>query len=226
MNQLKEVLRSVELFSGLNESMLETLAANCVRIRRDRGVTVVYQNEPGVQLYVIVKGRVAVIRTNEHGEETFLAERGPGDCFGEMSLLDGSRRFADVKTTTPCEFLMLERDTFMRCLRDSPELALRIMATLVQRIRETDDKMARRAPVRARLAAELGVLADRYGVKVKNGTRIESSMTITELADRIQAAREVVSRTLTALQNDGMVARDGRSIVILDRTRLDVEAAK
>lgn len=226
MQQLIETLRSTEIFSGLSDSMLETIAANCTRVKRGKGVQFVFQGEPGHTMFVVLKGRVSVTTINEHGDEVFVAERGAGDTIGEMSLLDGSRRSAHVTTSTECELLILERDTFVRCLRESPELALKIMASLVGRIRELTDTVSKKSPVRARLAEQLDRLADQFGVESRAGTRIESGMTKTDLATRVGAAREVVSRALSNLKSDGIVDFDGRIVVVLDRRRLKVEAKK
>lgn len=215
-----QVLKSVDLFSGLSPEMLQLVADNCTPIRRKKGATLVHQNEPGSTMYIIIKGRVKVTRTNEHFEEVFLAERGPHDCLGEMSLLDGSRRSADVTPITECEFIALERDPFMRLMRNSPELALKIMATLVSRIREIDEERSRRSPVRARLAKKLCELADQFGVETKQGIRINSPVTRTEMANRINAAREVVSRALSEMRSEGLVSFEGKLIVIRDPQRL------
>jgi CRP-like cAMP-binding protein len=224
MSNIAQVLKGVDMFSGLNETMLDMVAANCTPIRRKKGEIIVHQNEPGSTMYVIIRGRVKVTRTNEHFEEIYLAERGPHDCFGEMSLLDGSPRFADVTAVTDCELIVLEREPFIRLLRDSPEVALKIMATLIRRIRETDQKVISRAPVRARLAQELDQLADQYGRESRRGIRIESGMSKTELAVRITAAREVVSRTLSMMRQEGLVEFDGRVIVVLNREKLKRDA--
>ena len=226
MEQLIQTLRSIALFSGLSDSMLAMIAANCTRVRRGKGIQFVFQGEPGHTMFVVLKGRVSVTAINEHGDEVFLAERGPGDTIGEMSLLDGSRRSAHVTTATECELLILERETFVRCLREEPEVALRIMASLVGRIRELTDTVSKKSPVRARLAEQLDRLADQFGVDSRAGIRIESGLTKTDLATRVGAAREVVSRALSGLRSDGIVDFDGRTIVVLDRRRLKAEAKK
>lgn len=213
------VLKSVELFSGLSPEMLQMVADNCTPIRRKKGSTIMHQGEPGSTMYVILKGRVKVTYTNEHFEEVFIAERIPHECIGEMSLLDGSPRSADVTATTDCELIVLDREPLIRLLRDSPELALRIMSTLIRRIREFDKDRGRR-PVRAKLAEKLLELAHQFGKETPKGIRIESDMTKTELAKRINAAREVVSRTFADLKDEGIVAQDGKVIVILDKDRL------
>lgn len=215
-----QVLKNVELFSGLSPEMLQLVADNCTPIRRKKGSTLVHQNEPGSTMYVILKGRVKVTRTNEHLEEVFLAERSVNDCIGEMSLLDGSRRSADVTAITDCDLVVLEREPFMRLLRDSPELALKIMATLVQRIREIDVERSRKAPVRARLARKLCELMDDFGEPAGRGVRITVPISRTEIANRINAAREVVSRAISELRQEGVVADEGKLLIVRQPDRL------
>ena len=92
-----EILRQVPLFAELDTEALALLAARLRRRKLPGGTPVVYKGDPSGALYLIVSGRVKVHQATTSGDEVILDVKGPGDFFGEMSLLDGQPRSADVK---------------------------------------------------------------------------------------------------------------------------------
>ncbi|HRF59876.1 MAG TPA: Crp/Fnr family transcriptional regulator [Fimbriimonadaceae bacterium] len=219
---IESILKGVYLFQGLSDPQLGSLANSCRRRRHARGDTIVFEGDPGHAMYIVVDGRVAISRINEVGDRVHLANRGPGEHFGEMSLLDGEPRSADVTTEEPTELLVLEREAFLRTLKSSPDTGLRIMAALSRRLRELGDRATRRSPVRERLALLLIDLAEHYPETLPNGAiRIDAAFTRAQLAERIGSRREVVSRELSRLRQEGLIKPAGRGIVIpnLDRLR-------
>src|SRR5579872_2563528 len=183
----------VPIFADLDDASLRTLASGCFR-RRYRGKEVVFhQDEPGHTLYVVLKGRVDIVRWTKSGEEVYIARFGPGECFGELSLLDGSPRSADAITDEPTELLVLRREEFIGCLRQSPGLALAILSCLASRLRASSDLIAAHQvlDVTGRLAALLLELAATHGEAIPcGGVRIAKLASQQELADRIGASRE------------------------------------
>src|SRR5574343_869490 len=112
------VLRNLPLFSGLDESELEKLSKVALRKRVERGAAVVRSGEETDGLYVLLNGRAKVTNTDEEGREIILAWLGPGEFFGEMGLIDGSPRSANVVAVEASELLCLGKDAFQRCLQD------------------------------------------------------------------------------------------------------------
>jgi uncharacterized membrane protein len=92
-------------------------------------------------LFLIQSGKVAVAAPDETGKEVVLASLGAGDFFGDLALLDGGPRSASVRTLEPCDMLVLGRDDFLQFLRQNPEAAIDVIATIGKRYRETLDKL-------------------------------------------------------------------------------------
>src|SRR5574343_1931397 len=135
------VLRSLPLFSGLDEVELEKLSKVSGRRRVERGAFVVRAGESTDSLYILLTGRAKVTNHDEEGREIILAWLGPGESFGEMGLIDGSPRSANVVAVEASELLFLSKEAFQRCLQDNFQVAQKLMKTLVLRLREADRKI-------------------------------------------------------------------------------------
>ena len=135
------VLRNLPLFSGLDDVELDKLSKVASRKRVERGASVVRAGEVTDSLYILLSGRAKVTNTDEEGREIILAWLGPSEFFGEMGLLDGSPRSANVVAAEACELMFLSKDAFQRCLQDNFQVAQKLMKILVQRLREADRKI-------------------------------------------------------------------------------------
>lgn len=207
------VLRNVPLFSGLDESELEKLSKVSGRKRVERGAFVVRAAESTDSLYILLTGRAKVTNTDEEGREIILAWLGPGEFFGEMGLIDGSPRSANVVASEACELLVLSKDAFQRCLQDNFQVAQKLMQILVRRLREADRKIESLALLDvygrvARLLLDLSV--------EENGRRIvKKKISKQDMARMIGASREMVSKVMRDLELSGYIATESDLVVIL-----------
>lgn len=176
------------------------------------------EQDEGLSLYILLSGRVSVQRQTVSGRNVLIAERGPGEHFGEMSLLDGRGHSADVLALTDCELLIISRDAFAKTVTDHPSVALSVMRTLSGRLREltADLTRSRSLDLMGRVCAALLDLA--------NGQGVLEDITQKSLAARTGASREAVNRTLQNLQDAGYIAISKRIIRLLDRTALSKRA--
>jgi CRP/FNR family cyclic AMP-dependent transcriptional regulator len=92
-------------------------------------------------MFVMLSGRAKVQRADAEGKEVILAVLGPGEFFGEMSLIDEEPRSATVVTLDPCEFIAITKEAFQFLIAQNNEVCLRIMRSLVQRLREADRRI-------------------------------------------------------------------------------------
>lgn len=128
-----ERLSQVGLFAGCTKPELRRIAACVDEIDVPAGKILIRQGDPGRECFVIVNGRAsAAIR----GKGTFAL--GPGSCFGEMSLLDSELRSATVKAETDMQLLVLGSREFSTLISDVPTVALRVMASLAERLRRAE----------------------------------------------------------------------------------------
>lgn len=124
-------LQAVPIFGGLTTDTLDFLLARGVRVQVAQGEHFFRQDEPGDALYVLERGRVAIVRSAADGGRTrrfLLRELGPGDCFGEMSLLAVLPRSASVRAVTPCQAIRIRNhDLFALYEHDVGQFAMLVM---------------------------------------------------------------------------------------------------
>jgi CRP/FNR family transcriptional regulator, cyclic AMP receptor protein len=132
--QKVDLLRRVDLFSGLPPESLEVLADAAVEIEFPAGHYIVQQGMVGSGLLVIVSGSVTVVRGDD-----VLATLGPGDFFGELSVLDQAPRSASVIAQEPTTCLGIASWDLLRVLEEQPKLALALLRALAARIRAADE---------------------------------------------------------------------------------------
>lgn len=206
------VLRNVPLFSGLSEDELQHLSQVAVRRRAARGEQVVRVGEAAEALLILLTGRAKVTNVDEEGREIILAWLGPGEFFGEMGLIDGSARSANVVAVEPCELLSIGKQEFQRCMQENFDVAQKLMQILVRRLREADRNIESLAllDVYGRVARLLLDLSAE-----ENGKRmVRQKISKQDMARMIGASREMVSKVMRDLEVGGYIVCDNDLITI------------
>ena len=126
----------------VEDSLLKLLIVRSKIVQFEPGESLMAEGGDGDSLHVLIEGRVAVERKSSGGETIRIAEREAGDCFGEMSLIDGGKRSASVVALEHCKVLVVRQDTFTQLILAHPRAALAIMQTLVRRLREETKELA------------------------------------------------------------------------------------
>src|SRR6185503_14794103 len=142
---MKDLITKIDFFSGLDEKILRKISDACIVRQFTRNETIVRQGEMGLGLYVIAKGHVKVER-EQGGVRMQVAELGPEQFFGEMSLLDNKPRSATVTGVEDTECLLLTRDSFVRLMNKYPEIPIRMARVLAERLRLANEKLATAPP--------------------------------------------------------------------------------
>ena len=127
------MLRNVPLFKGLSQKQLEQIARLVDEVEAPAGKRLAIVGETGHGLFVIVQGQAVVTLPN--GRKVRL---GPGEFFGEMSLVDGGPRSATVEATTPMKLLVVGHREFWQLLDEAPSLNAKVMRTLAGRLRDAE----------------------------------------------------------------------------------------
>ena len=197
------LLHSIPMFAGVPDAQLEAIARIAVHRKVARHTTIVRAGDSTDSLYIIISGNARVQVSDAEGREVILTLLGPGECFGEMGLIDGSPRSADVVSSEVCELLVITKTDFKKSLSENFDLCLNIMKSLVRRLREADHKI------------ESLALMDVYGRVAKlllefsveeNGLRvIRKRLTKQDIAKMIGASREMVSRVMKDLETSGYI---------------------
>lgn len=138
---MNELIAKIDFFSGLDDKILKKISDACIARQFTKNETIVRQGEMGLGLYVIAKGRVKVER-EQGGARMQVAELGPEQFFGEMSLLDNKPRSATVTGLEDSECVLLTRDSFVRLMNKFPEIPIRMARVLADRLRVANEKLA------------------------------------------------------------------------------------
>lgn len=187
------------------------------------GAVIMREGEPGDSLHVIMEGRVNIVAARTTGHEVMVAIMGPGDCFGEMSIVDGLPRSASAIAASPTRTFMVTRETFVEWVSERPAAALAIMETLSGRIRAKDQTLLDLVSLdlARRLVKQLLSRASTLDLEtvLNNGT-LRLQVTQGDLALMLGVTRESVNKALKQFQADGWVKTSRGAITITDMAAL------
>ncbi len=162
-------------------------------------------------LFVVLKGKVKVFVSDNEGHEMILDTHGPGEYVGEMAL-DGNPRSASVMTLEPTTFSVVARDPIREAIRENPDFALEMISRIIDRARLATNSVKHLALLDvygrvARLLLEMAVDKD-------GKTQIPEKITQQEIAERVGASRDMVSRIFRDLTLGGYISVENRIITI------------
>ena len=217
-----ELLKRVPLFESLDADELGALSRVALRRTFPRDRVVIMAEEEGDTLFVISGGKVKVSIVSEDGREVILSILGIGDFFGEMALLDGHPRSANVTTMQETELLMVRRADFLRLVQNTPQIAVKLLSVLAGRLRKTDRMIEGLAlsDVTGRITQTLLQLAEEQGKATPEGVLVKDRPTHQELANMSGTTRETVSRVLKRLEQQGYIVHKGKDLLVVGTDRL------
>lgn len=206
------MLNKVALFSGLPEDHLNFLMARSSSRTYPKGAIIVNEGDEASSLFVIQSGTVKVYLGDDNGKEVVLSTQGPEEYFGDLALFDDAPRSASVVAIEPCKVLIISKAVLREALAERPEIALLLLKGLASRVRALTESVRTFAllDVFGRLVRTLYALA----AEKEEGLLIEQKLTQQELANRIGASREMVSRIMNDLIEGGYIRVDGKRILI------------
>lgn len=135
------VLKRVPLFAGLDDAAIEVLASFAFQKTFQPGEAIVEEGHTGNGLYVILSGRVEVVKSEGSDHAQLLATLGPGEPFGELALLGEWKRTATVRAVDETACLGMDRWVFLAHLERQPAIAMKMLQFLAQRLVETDARL-------------------------------------------------------------------------------------
>lgn len=216
-----ELLRSVQLFSDLEQGELERFSRVAVPRSFPAGTRVFHEGDSSDACYIVRDGTFRVTREHTDGRAITLATLGPGELFGELAMLDGDRRSASAEALTDGELLALPAGDVRALLARHPEIALKLVAGLVRRLRAANVRLSRQSfqTVPSRVAGILSQLS-REGQDENGGGEVTIRMNQTDLAQLAGTSRESVSRFLAELERAGVVHSGRGRVTVLDPPKL------
>jgi CRP/FNR family cyclic AMP-dependent transcriptional regulator len=218
----RTILRNHALFAHLTPGEIDQLLAHAHAAHYRHGDVIFHKASPGTGMMAVLNGQVRISAPSPDGREIVLNMINAGEVFGEIALLDGKDRTADAVAQTDCELLVIERRSFVPFLMSNPEVALRLLAVLCERLRRTteqvEDMLFRDLP--SRLAKKLLNLAATSGERADGGFRVATRMSQRELGTMVGMSRESVNKQLRQWQLGGIITMDHGCIVLTDERAL------
>jgi CRP-like cAMP-binding protein len=212
----RDALLASPLFQAMQPAELDEILRLSTERRVARGATIFQQGDEGSSMMAVLYGRVRVRVFSPEGKEITLNVIRAGEVFGEIALLDGKPRSADVVADEDSQLLVVERRQFIPFLMKNVDLYLRMLVVLCERLRRTSLALEELAlfELPSRLARLLLKLADDYGRPGQSGIRIDLKISQRDLANQVASSRETVNKQLRVWRDDGVVDIDAGYIVI------------
>lgn len=194
---------------------LRSLAQRGVQRSYRKNTVLINEGEAGDSLFVLLKGGVKVFAMDENGREITYGTIEAGDYFGEMSL-DGGPRSASVITLEACTCSVLSRVQVSEHLAEEPDFSINLVAQLIRRARAATEAARNMAllNVYGRLVA---LLEERRHDTPDGETVILQAITHQDIANRVGASREMVSRLLKDLEKGGYIELGAKRIALLKK---------
>jgi len=215
-------LQKIGLFKGLDLASLREIADQCRWSRFKRNQYVIRRDGMDRDAYFVIAGMVRIAAASERGRRIFLRDVPAGEAFGVHSSIDGRSRLADAFAVRESLLASMPSEAFRSILANHASVRERLLRGLSGAVRELTDRLldlgGRRVP--SRVWVELLRQARVAGVQ-ENASRIEQAPTHREIASRVGTSREEVTRELTRLARQGLLARTGRALVLRDVAALE-----
>jgi CRP-like cAMP-binding protein len=205
-----KVLARNPLFGGLPAPEIEALAAFAAERAMRKDEVLFRRGDPGTGMMAVLAGQVRIVLPGAGGRDRVLKIIGQGELFGEIALLDGQPRTADAVAVTNGRLLVLERRDVMNRIRAAPDLGLRLIELLCERLRATNKHVEALVfqDIATRLATALLRLTNDHPRRLVDITQ-------RELGELVDATRESVNKRLREWEEQGVVALSPGRVTVL-----------
>jgi CRP-like cAMP-binding protein len=216
------LLREAALFATMPDKEIEQISESLIKRTFRKDMVIFHQDNLGSDLFLIESGKVRIFLMSKDGHEITVNIIGAGECFGELSMLDGKPRSAGAlameRTVTYC----LKREDFLHLFEANPRIARNVLEIVVQRLRYNTKYAESLAflDVNGRVALRLLELVDQQGSR-EDGVLIDLNLTQLDLARWVASSRETVNRVLSNFQNESIINIEGNQIIVLDICKLE-----
>ncbi|MCB1724748.1 MAG: Crp/Fnr family transcriptional regulator [Gammaproteobacteria bacterium] len=208
------MLENVYLFDGLTDEERDTIERHAVVKHYRKNTVIIERGDDANALYIMQSGRTKAYVANDKGKEIVLSEQEPGAVLGELALLGEIPRTASVMTLEDSDFLVLSKVSFGDCMKQHPNIAFNLIRSLARQVQTLTESVTDFAllDVYGRIAK---ILTD--SASEEDGRQITPKLTHQQIADRVGASREMVSKILKDLRVGGYLEVDDKRYVIQRR---------
>ena len=212
----KEFLASVPYFAGLDEAGLDAVRKLMFEKALDRGKIAQLEGEPAEALFFVVSGAVKVLKTSPEGKEQILSIARPGDSFNDIPAFDDGLAPAGAQAMGPVVLYGMRREDLRTVLQEHPQVALNTARVLADRTRQLVE-LVEDLSFRHVIGRVAKILLEHAG----DGASPRPRLTQQDMAAMAGTVREVVARSLKALEEEGTIRLDRHQIKIADKEALE-----
>ena len=212
------LLERVPLFADLSRDEIGRLAEVAVPRSYAAGQVIFREGDAGDTCYVLRTGSARVTRSHSDGRLITLAELRPGDIFGELAMFGGETRSATVEAIEETTAVALLAGDLRRLLREHPDIALKMLSAMADRVRAGNDRLSRQSfqGVAGRVSAALLAQVDVRRAEEPTNDDVEVHATQSEIAQLAGSSRESASRFLATLEREGLVTCGRGKVIVHD----------
>lgn len=216
------LLADVEVFSGLEERELEQVAQVAVPRTFERGEVIFREGDSGETCYVVRAGSVSIRREHMDGRTLALAELRAGSIFGELAMFGSETRSATAEALEETALVAVLSGDMHRVLRSSPDIALKMLAALADRLRRANERLLQQSfqTVAGRVASALLTQVIARQAEGAGDTEVLIRATQAEIAQLAGTSRESASRFLATLERESVVALGRGKVTVHEPERL------
>jgi CRP/FNR family transcriptional regulator len=218
MNAKAEIFKQAELFRDLDDVACKDLVDHSVEKTLERNEILFLAGDDAKGLYVIASGSLRAFRTGYDGREQVIHVEHAVTTIAEVPVFDNGKYPSTVAAEEPSTVFFLERNEIQRLCIQHPQIALAAAGLLAKRLRKCAELVETLSlrEVGQRLGRLVIEQARENGKPTENGIRVRQDLTHNQLAARIGTVREVVSRALNRLQEQGLIRIDGKEVLVPD----------
>lgn len=222
------VLQRTALFGSLTTEELVDVAQRGIDLHLQRGEMLFLAGEPAKGLFVVVSGRIRAFQQNEEGREQVMHIDTAGSVIGDVPVFDDGPYPASAVSEVNADVLFIEKSAMRALCMKYPSLALTALRLMAGKVRKHANLVEALSlhEVGQRLALFLLTEAQSRVFPVDGPMTFPLHLSNHEIASRIGSVRDVVSRALTRLKHDGLIALENREVTIVDLPGLKRYAAK
>lgn len=209
-------LLEIPILASLSKEELEALASLLSERKFKKNNHIISKDDDSKSLMFLAQGKAKVTISSIEGKEVILAYLRRGEFFGELALLTGEDRSADVVALNDCSVLFLSSEDFKRHAAKFQGLNLAMMKELAKRLRAATSKIADLAlyDVYKRVVNALESIAEKRIINGEDALVIDERPKHQDLASMIGTSREMVTRALKSLEDDAVITIEGKQIIL------------
>jgi len=211
------------LFTGLTESQLDAFKDVVLFVQKNRREVVFLEGDECTGLHIIKSGRVKIVRSSSTGKEQIIKILAPGDLLGFEVLYNGTGYSNTAVAMDDTELCYIGKEDFFRILEKEPGISKKLIISMGRELNQAYERIGNLGLLNARekLAHLLVTLANEYGSAVKEGIKLNLTLSRLEIAELLGITQETSIRLLKSFKEEGLIEIRRKEIVIRSMDKLN-----